>query len=42
LDDPVGRLAQAVVELAEVLLQRFRLLGGPIEILVDLVDVCSP
>jgi hypothetical protein len=38
-DDAIARLAQAVIELTEILLQRFGLLGRPIEILVDLVDV---
>jgi len=41
LDDAVARLAQPVIELAEILLQRFGLLGRPIEILVDLVDVVA-
>ena len=40
-DDAIARLAQAVIELAEILLQRFGLLGGPIEVLVDLVDVVA-
>ena len=37
--DAIARLAQAVVELAEILLQGFGLLGRPVEILVDLIDV---
>ena len=41
LDDPLARLAQPLIQLAEVLLKGFRLLGGPVQVLVDLVDVVA-
>ena len=41
LRDPLAGLAQTLVELAHVLLERLGLLGGLVEVLVDLVDVVA-
>ena len=41
LRDALAGLAQPLVQLAHVLLERFGLLGGPVQVLIDLVDVVA-